>query len=85
MRKTSAISDLSKIRDGNQINVKKINVGSHDKLDEELLIDEDGTGSQKYLFKVLPIQTIDLISFWIFLFLYIIFNCVYWLYYLTTD
>ena len=39
---------------------------------------EEEHQTQKFLFDFLPLQTIDLISFWVFLFLYFMFNCIYW-------
>ena len=44
---------------------------------ETLNVEEDHQ-KQKFLFNCLPLQSIDLISFWVFLFLYFLFNCIYW-------
>ena len=86
MRKSPRTADVSTVKEETEtaLRMRKINVSPLEKLDEEEVEIKDNHDAQKYVFKVLPIQSIDLISFWLFLFLYILFNCVYWFQYITS-
>ena len=53
------------------------------KIDEALTEPVETREKEKCIFSIPPIHVVDIISFWVFLFSYLIFNCIYWLHYLS--
>ena len=86
MKKTSRTAQISTVNEESEstLRMRKIDVTPLDTRKEDELEGKDDDVNQKYIFNVLPLQTIDLISFWLFLFLYTLFNFVYWIHYLTS-
>ena len=64
-------------------NLKALNVNEKEIPDIEP-ISEDVTNQTKknFVFGIRPIHAVDFIAFFLFVFLYLLFNCIYWLHYL---
>ena len=57
-------------------------VGNKEKADIEAFNEKvENEAKKKCIFGIPPLHVVDFIAFWLFLFLYVLFNCTYWFYY----